>query len=277
MSSFEDQGFGPGRVGNAPKGTTVFYAQVWTQRSPGPGGPAGAQPPRTPRLRHAPRPEGPGRHGAGRGAVQEARGRAGPRSRSTSRRRSARRQRRDPTGSRARRASGPAGRGPRPCAAAGPSARAGRGESPRAGRHHGAGRYVVRARSPAPLAPPSTPTSPGGSRSSPTSTPCSRETGLIVTCSMSAATRSSGATSRSRLRGSERRVTRRRLATAGQGRAGEQRGDHDDHEDDVEEPLRVGDPFGERDGGEHDRHRPAQPRPGHERGLAPAASAGPPS
>jgi hypothetical protein len=31
MSSFEDQGFGPGRVGNAPKGTTVLYAQVWTK------------------------------------------------------------------------------------------------------------------------------------------------------------------------------------------------------------------------------------------------------
>ena len=30
MSSFEDQGFGAGKVGNAPKGTTVFYAQVWT-------------------------------------------------------------------------------------------------------------------------------------------------------------------------------------------------------------------------------------------------------
>ena len=32
MSSFEDQGFGAGKVGNAPKGTTVFYAQVWTQQ-----------------------------------------------------------------------------------------------------------------------------------------------------------------------------------------------------------------------------------------------------
>jgi len=31
MSALEDQGFGPGDVGNAPKGTTVLYAQIWTE------------------------------------------------------------------------------------------------------------------------------------------------------------------------------------------------------------------------------------------------------
>jgi hypothetical protein len=30
MSAFENQGFGPGKVGNAPKGTVVHYAQIWT-------------------------------------------------------------------------------------------------------------------------------------------------------------------------------------------------------------------------------------------------------
>jgi hypothetical protein len=31
MSAFENQGFGPGNVGNAAKGTPVLYAQIWTQ------------------------------------------------------------------------------------------------------------------------------------------------------------------------------------------------------------------------------------------------------
>ena len=56
---------------------------------------------------------------------------------------------------------------------------------------------------------------PGGSRSSPTSTPCICETGLIVTWSRSAAIRSRGAASTSSPRGSERRATLSTRATKG--------------------------------------------------------------
>jgi hypothetical protein len=31
MSAFEDQGFASGKVGNAPKDTSVVYAQIWTE------------------------------------------------------------------------------------------------------------------------------------------------------------------------------------------------------------------------------------------------------
>jgi hypothetical protein len=31
MSAFEDQGFGTGNVGNAPKDASVLYAQIWTE------------------------------------------------------------------------------------------------------------------------------------------------------------------------------------------------------------------------------------------------------
>jgi len=36
MASFEAQGFGPGKVGNAPKDTTVNFAQVWTHEPQNP-------------------------------------------------------------------------------------------------------------------------------------------------------------------------------------------------------------------------------------------------
>ncbi len=56
---------------------------------------------------------------------------------------------------------------------------------------------------------------PTGSRSSPTSTPCMCDVGLIVTWSRSAAIRSSGAASTSSPRGSDRRATLRTRATHG--------------------------------------------------------------
>ncbi len=36
MAGFEAQGFGPGKVANAPKGTVVPYAQVWTHEPQNP-------------------------------------------------------------------------------------------------------------------------------------------------------------------------------------------------------------------------------------------------
>jgi LytR cell envelope-related transcriptional attenuator len=36
MAAFEAQGFGPGKVANAPKGTVVRYAQIWTHEPQNP-------------------------------------------------------------------------------------------------------------------------------------------------------------------------------------------------------------------------------------------------
>ena len=58
-----------------------------------------------------------------------------------------------------------------------------------------------------------------------------------------------------------------------QGRAGEQGVDHDHHEDHVEEPLGAVDTLGERDGGQHDRHRAAQAGPRDEAPAPARASA----
>ena len=36
MAAFQDQGFGPGKVGNAPQGTIVHFAQVWSKHPANP-------------------------------------------------------------------------------------------------------------------------------------------------------------------------------------------------------------------------------------------------
>ena len=116
------------------------------------------------------------------------------------------------------------------------------------------------------------PTRPRGSRSSPTSTPCIRERRADPDLQQVGG----DPLERCRL---DVEVARLRAAGdpqqpggPGQGRAGQQRVDHDQHEDEVEEPLRAVDPLGQRDGRQHDRHRTAQPRPGQEGRLAPGAA-----
>ena len=131
MAAFEDQGFGPGNVGNAPKGTDVNYAQIWTEDRQQPRRPAGGQPARTAaRTSSSKEPKGPGRDRAGRAAVRRSwsQGKqsikvteadhdllAADLSRADARRPLT-----------ARRASGRDGRARRRCAGAGPSARADR-------------------------------------------------------------------------------------------------------------------------------------------------------
>ena len=167
MASFEAQGFGAGKVANAPKGTTVNMRPGLDTRAPEPRRQAGAQPAGPEGARARQGPDGAGRHRDGRRQGSTSSSTGSRRSRSPRRRRSARRRRRDagrhrltapPHRSSSHRPSRP--RAPTPCAAAGRSARAARVASRRAGRHRASGPYVARARSPARPARAWTPTNP---------------------------------------------------------------------------------------------------------------------
>jgi hypothetical protein len=121
------------------------------------------------------------------------------------------------------------------------------------------GRYAARARGLA-LADHHRHRGTRGSRSSPTSTPCIFDTGLIVTCSRSAATRSSGAASTSSDRGSSAgRPEHDWPPTAASGRSAACRSPPSRRR--CRTAARRRRPLGQRDRGQHDRHRAAQAGP----------------
>ena len=108
-----------------------------------------------------------------------------------------------------------------------------------------------------------------GSRSSRIVTPsagATRASTVIVSSSASRTSRGADSTAicRVALAGRETQQPRQR----GQDRSLDQREEHDEHEDDVEQVVAAGHPAHDRERGEHDRHRPAQAGPGQERLLA---------
>ena len=110
---------------------------------------------------------------------------------------------------------------------------------------------------------------PCGSRSSNSSTPCSREPVGICTCSRSARRSSSGADSTSSRLPPSVRTPAADAATAGSVGPCTRVKHDDDQEHEVEQARCVRHGGAHRDRRQHDRHRAAQPGPGQEGLLAP--------
>ena len=108
-----------------------------------------------------------------------------------------------------------------------------------------------------------------GRRSSNRATPRIRDRAETRTCTRSASRTSSGADSSVQVPG---RIGVDQPEPAGEYRQGRplyQGEHHDQHEHHVEQPVAARYPADQRKRRQHDRHRPAQPRPGHERLVPP--------